>query len=63
MRSRQFVGQLYNERDWEEARRPYYNVWPSIVGMDRSGQIGASGGAQERECGASGSCGESAEWV
>jgi hypothetical protein len=33
MGSSQFVGQLQNERDWEKARRPYYNVWPSIVPM------------------------------
>ncbi len=31
--SGQFLGQLCNERDWEKARRPYYNVWPSIVPM------------------------------
>jgi len=33
MRSGQFLGQCINERDWEKARRPYYNVWPSIVPM------------------------------
>lgn len=33
MRSGQFYGQLRNEQDWERARRPYYNVWPSIVPM------------------------------
>jgi hypothetical protein len=33
MDSGQFYGQLQNERDWEQARRPYYNVWPSIVPM------------------------------
>jgi hypothetical protein len=33
MSSGQFFGQLQNERDWEQARRPYYNVWPSIVPM------------------------------
>lgn len=33
MRSGQFFGQLRNEQDWEAARRPYYNVWPSIVPM------------------------------
>jgi hypothetical protein len=33
MRSGQFYGQLHNEREWEKARRPYYNVWPSIVPM------------------------------
>ena len=26
-------GQMHNERDWEKARRPYYNVWPSIIPM------------------------------
>jgi hypothetical protein len=31
--SGQFLGQLQNERDWEKARRPYYNVWPSFVPM------------------------------
>jgi hypothetical protein len=31
--SGQSVGQLQNEREWEQARRPYYNVWPSIVPM------------------------------
>ena len=31
--SGQFYGQLMNERDWEQAHRPYYNVWPSIVPM------------------------------
>jgi hypothetical protein len=31
--SGQFYGQLHNEREWEQARRPYYNVWPSIVPM------------------------------
>ncbi len=29
----QFVVQLTNERDWEQARRPYYNVWPAVVPM------------------------------
>jgi len=29
----QFYGQLQNEREWERARKPYYNVWPSIVPM------------------------------
>ena len=33
MQSAQFFFQLSNERDWEQARRPYYNVWPSIVPM------------------------------
>jgi hypothetical protein len=33
MQSAQFFFQLNNERDWEQARRPYYNVWPSIVPM------------------------------
>lgn len=33
MRSGQFFGQITNERDWERERRPYYNVWPSIVPM------------------------------
>ncbi len=33
MGSGQFYGQLQNEREWEQARRPYYNVWPSIVPM------------------------------
>ena len=33
MRSGQFFGQMLNERDWEKARRPYYNLWPSIVPM------------------------------
>jgi hypothetical protein len=33
MDSGQSVGQLQNEREWEQARRPYYNVWPSIVPM------------------------------
>jgi len=31
--SGQFFGQIANERDWERERRPYYNVWPSIVPM------------------------------
>src|SRR5664280_1271600 len=25
--------QMLNERDWEKARRPYYNMWPSIIPM------------------------------
>lgn len=33
MQSAQFFFQLNNERDFEQARRPYYNVWPSIVPM------------------------------
>ncbi|MDY0170048.1 MAG: hypothetical protein RBS80_26120 [Thermoguttaceae bacterium] len=33
MRSAQFLYQLRNERDWEQQRRPYYNVWPSILPM------------------------------
>ena len=32
-RSGQFYGQLQNEREWEQARRPYYSAWPSIVPM------------------------------
>ena len=31
--SPQFFQQLNSERTWEEARKPYYNVWPSIVPM------------------------------
>ena len=33
MGSGQFFGQMLNERDWEKARRPYYNLWPSIIPM------------------------------
>ena len=33
MGSGQFYGQLINERTWEQARKPYYNVWPSVVPM------------------------------
>jgi polyphosphate kinase len=33
VRSSQFFNQLNTERDWEQARKPYYNVWPSIVPM------------------------------
>jgi len=33
MGSAQFFGQMLNERDWEKARRPYYQVWPSIIPM------------------------------
>jgi hypothetical protein len=29
----QFYQQLNSERTWEDARKPYYNVWPSIVPM------------------------------
>ena len=29
--SSQFFNQLNTERDWEQARKPYYSVWPSIV--------------------------------
>ena len=31
--SSQFFNQLNTERDWQQARKPYYNVWPSIVPM------------------------------
>ena len=33
MQSGQFFRQMLNERDWEKARRPYYNLWPSIIPM------------------------------
>jgi len=33
MDSAQFFGQLSVERDWEQAKKPYYAVWPSIVPM------------------------------
>jgi len=33
MSAAQFYFQLTNERQWERAHRPYYNVWPSIVPM------------------------------
>jgi hypothetical protein len=33
MHSAQFLAQMINERDWEKQRRPYYNLWPSIVPM------------------------------
>ena len=33
MDSGQFFGQMLNERDWEKARKPFYNVWPSIIPM------------------------------
>ena len=26
-------GRMMNERDWEKARRPYYNLWPSSTPM------------------------------
>ncbi len=29
MGSGQVFGQMLNERDWEKARWPYYNLWPS----------------------------------
>jgi hypothetical protein len=32
-RSPQFLAQLINERDWETGKRPYYNVFPSIIPM------------------------------
>ncbi len=31
--SPQFYQQVKSERFWEESRKPYYNVWPSIVPM------------------------------
>jgi hypothetical protein len=31
--SSQFYQQLNSERTWENARKPYYNMWPSIVPM------------------------------
>ncbi len=31
--SSQFYQQVNSERTWEEIRKPYYNVWPSIVPM------------------------------
>jgi len=31
--SSQFYNQMLNERDWEKSRRPYYNLWPSIIPM------------------------------
>jgi hypothetical protein len=31
--SSQFYQQLSSEPTWEDARKPYYNVWPSIVPM------------------------------
>ena len=33
VQSGQFLWQMLNERDWEKARRPYYNMWPSIIPM------------------------------
>jgi hypothetical protein len=33
MGSAQRFGQTLNERDCEKARRPYYNIWPSIIPM------------------------------
>ncbi len=33
MPSGQFLAQMLNERDWEQNRRPYYYLWPSIVPM------------------------------
>lgn len=33
MASGEFYGQLEKEAFWEQGRRPYYNVWPSIVPM------------------------------
>jgi hypothetical protein len=33
MGSGQFLMQMLNEKDWEKARRPYYNLWPSIIPM------------------------------
>jgi hypothetical protein len=33
MGSSQFYNQMLNEQDWEKARKPYYNLWPSIVPM------------------------------
>jgi hypothetical protein len=33
MHSAQFLAQIINERDWEQQRRPYYNLWPSITPM------------------------------
>ena len=33
MGSAQFFAQMLNERDWEKARKPYYNMWPSIIPM------------------------------
>jgi hypothetical protein len=33
VRSAQFFAQLINEQDWEKNRRPYYNLFPSIIPM------------------------------
>src|SRR5664279_1180807 len=33
VQSSQFLAQMLNERDWEQSKRPYYNLWPSIVPM------------------------------
>ena len=33
MGSAQFFAQMLNEKDWEKARKPYYNMWPSIIPM------------------------------
>ena len=33
MDSAQFYGQLHVEREWEQAKKPYYSAWPSIVPM------------------------------
>ena len=33
VRSAQFLAQIINERDWERQRKPYYNVFPSIIPM------------------------------
>lgn len=33
MDSAQFYGQLHVEREWEQGKKPYYSVWPSIVPM------------------------------
>ncbi len=33
VRSPQFLGQMLNEKDWEKGKRPYYNVYPSIIPM------------------------------
>ena len=32
-RSSQFLAQMLNERDWERNKKPYYNVFPSIIPM------------------------------
>ncbi len=33
MGSSQFFNQMLTEQGWEKSRRPYYNLWPSIVPM------------------------------